>query len=347
MNNNDNQKRKGSDRILVGDVRTRLREMESGSVDCVVTSPPYFRLRDYQQSGQLGLEATVQQWVANLVAVMDEIARVLKPTGTVWINVGDSYARHQDVGAPAKGLVLAPERLALGLADSGWRIRNRIAWVKPNPMPASVKDRLTCSWEHVYLLTRSRRYHFDLDAIRIPHRSRQPKEHDIPARRPRIVPEWQGPLAGTNDGLDRMKAQGITGHSLGKNPGDVWTIASSNYRGAHFATFPEELVRRPIQAVCPERVCTSCGAPWSRAKARTIGHLAVIGELLATCTCGADWQPGLVLDPFMGSGTTAVVAERLGRRWLGIELNPEFVRLAEARIAAARTRQAGDDRVAA
>jgi DNA modification methylase len=327
--------------ILVGDARRRLRDLATDSVDCVVTSPPYFLLRNYQHADQLGMESTVNEWVANLVAVLDEVARVLKPSGTVWLNVGDSYSRHDRLGAPPKALLLGPERLAVALVTAGWRVRNRVAWTKPNPMPASVKDRLTSSWECIYVLTRSRHYYFDLDAIRVPHRSRRPKVRAVTgARRPRVVPSWQGPLAGTNDGLDRMRAEGRPGHPLGKNPGDVWTVTSSNYRGAHFATFPEALVERPILAGCPARVCILCGTPWERAMVRAVGRLAVVGDMERQCDCDAMAQPGLVLDPFMGSGTTAVVAERLGRRWVGVELNPEFVELAKDRLSKARHERA-------
>ena len=134
-----------------------------------------------------------------------------------------------------------------------------------------------------------------------------------------------------------MKAGGKVGHPLGKNPGDVWTLASSNYRGAHFATFPEALAEPCLRAGCPAQVCRSCGQPWQRQPVRRqLGHLAVLGDLAPTCTCQATARPGLVLDPFMGAGTVAIVAERLGRDWLGIELNPAFANLTEQRLAQAR-----------
>lgn len=329
--------------ILVGDALENLRTLPASSVDCIVTSPPYFALRNYQVDGQIGLEASVHGWVANLVAVTDELARVLKPEGSLWLNLGDSYSRHDRYGAPPKGLLLAPERLLLALVDRGWIVRNKIVWAKPNYMPASVTDRLTCAWEPLYFLVRSRRYYFDLDAIRIPHRSRprrQPRSRRGPEPRrpaPGHPAVWAGPLAGDQSGLDRLKAEGVPGHPLGKNPGDVWLIAPTNRANQHRATFPEALLERPLLATCPERVCAACGRAWRRKRLLTsLGHLAVTGELRPVCECRAEWQPGLVLDPFMGSGTTAVVAERLRRHWLGVELNREFTVIANARLAASR-----------
>ncbi len=327
--------------VLIGDAAAQLHQLPAASVDCVVTSPPYFALRTYEVGGQLGLEASVHDWVANLTAVLDERARVLKPEGSLWLNLGDSYSRHSRYGAPPKSFTLAPERLLLALLERGWLVRNKVVWVKPNPMPSSVRDRLTASWEPLYFLVRSRRYFFDLDAIRVPHRGRyRPRSRRGPEpRRPGGArpPRWAGPLAGSRSGLERLKATGVAGHPLGKNPADVWVIAKRSFRGGHHATFPEALVERPLLATCPERVCAACGQAWRRQRlARSAGALALRGELRPTCRCESAWQPGLVLDPFMGSGTTALVADRLGRDWLGIELNPAFAEIATKRLAEAR-----------
>jgi site-specific DNA-methyltransferase (adenine-specific) len=322
----------GLNRILVGDAKQTLERLPASFVDCVVTSPPYFRLRNYQHQGQIGLEEHVQLWVEQLRGVLDEVGRVLVPMGSVWLNLGDSYSTGGE-GAPAKSLLLGPERLALALIEEGWIVRNKIVFAKRNPMPSSVRDRLSCTWENVYLLTRQRRYFFDLDAIRQPHTSQRlkaqkPSSYSVP-------PAWR--VASTDhSGLGQLKASGRVGHPLGKNPGDVWQLSTASYRGPHHAVFPEALVERPILAGCPEKRCRRCRSPWRRETIRRLGHLAVRGELLPRCRCRAASEPGLVLDPFIGSGTTALVAERLGRNWLGIELNPKFARLAEERIATAR-----------
>jgi site-specific DNA-methyltransferase (adenine-specific) len=303
--------------ILVGDATTVLRSLPAASVDCVVTSPPYFGLRNYGVQGQLGLEPTVAGWVADLRAVCREVARVLTPTGALWLNLGDSFSRHPRYGAPVKGLLLAPERLLLALDQDGWIVRTKVIWAKTNPMPSSVTDRLSLTYEVIYFLVRRPTYFFDLDAIREPHRSSSAKRARAPQQQP---PVWAGPLAATRGGLRRARAAGEPGHPLGKNPGDVWQIATRGATGPHPAVFPPELARRPILATCPVAVCTGCGRGQKQAEASL------------PCDCQAPSRRGLVLDPFAGTGTVALVARELGRHWLGIELNPVYVELAEARL---------------
>ncbi|MGH3928202.1 MAG: DNA-methyltransferase, partial [Pseudonocardiaceae bacterium] len=155
-------------RILVGDARARLAELPDAAVDSIITSPPYWALRDYGHDGQLGAEATVDAWADEIAALAVEFARVLTPTGSLWLNLGDSYARTPNDGAAKKSLLLAPQRVALRLTRSGWLLRNQVIWAKTNPMPSSVADRLTTTHEFVYFFTRAQRYHFDLDAIREP-----------------------------------------------------------------------------------------------------------------------------------------------------------------------------------
>ena len=277
--------------ILLGDAAHQLQRLPPGSVDCVITSPPYYMLRNYGVENQIGLEPHVDRWVDELRLVCGEMARVLKLSGSLWLNLGDSFSRHAKFGAPPKGLLAAPERLLLALMRDGWICRGKVIWSKPNPMPSSVTDRLNMTYEVVYHLVRSPRYYFNLDAIREAHRSRGNRTARLPLGK---APAWAGPLAGSQDGLRKARPDGVPGHALGKNPGDVWNIPTRGFRGAHFATFPEALVVRP---------------------------------LLATCRPG-----GVVLDPFFGSGTVGVVAERLGRDWIGIELNSGYAELAMSRI---------------
>ena len=340
--------------VIVGDARDKLKQMTTESVDCVITSPPYFRLRNYQHDAQIGLEAHVDSWVEELRGLMAELKRVLKPTGSLWLNLGDSFSRSIETGASPKSLLLAPERLALAMQRDGWILRNKVIWAKSNPMPTSVRDRLSCTWEVIYFFTRCEHYYFDLDAIRIPHlgmakspsAARAVRESSstpmgrVPGKAWSVPKQWRGPLTGSNDGLDQLKASGLPGHPLGKNPGDLWTIPTAGYRGAHHAVYPERLIELPLLATCPERVCAECGEPWIRQPHRTVNHQAVLGEIRKVCACpSTETKPGIVLDPFLGSGTTAVVAERLNRDWLGIELNPEFAQLAKQRIDTARSQE--------
>lgn len=321
-------------RLFVGDALEQLKALPDASVDTVITSPPYFRLRDYDAANQLGLETHVDQWVDALVAVATEVARVLVPTGSFWLNVGDTFSTHPSQGASRKSLLLAPERLAQRLTDTGWTLRNKIVWSKANPVPTSVRDRLTATHEFIYVLVRQSRYFFDLDAVRVPHTSRLSKPSGRTAGRSREG--WRGPNAASAGGLAKVKAEGRVGHPLGKNPGDTWVMASSTYRGAHHATYPLRLAERMLLAGCPEARCSRCRTPWRRSTIRALGQAAVRSALTPGCDCQARSEPGLVLDPFMGSGTTAVAAERHGRDWLGIELNPGFAAQAETRIRQAR-----------
>jgi site-specific DNA-methyltransferase (adenine-specific) len=350
--------------ILIGDVRQKLNEIDGSSIDTIITSPPYFRLRNYQIDQQIGLESHVDAFVDELRLVARGLFRVLKPTGSLWLNLGDTYAQTDADGATKKNLLLVPERVALALQADGWILRNKIVWAKPNPMPSSVKDRLACTYEVVYFFSKSRNYFFDLDAIRVPHKgiAAQGKKATRRAEKTRSkawsVPDsWRGPSSGSNSGLDRLKATGLVGHPLGKNPGDVWTIPTAGYRGAHHAVFPPKLVERPLLASCPEKVCEHCGTPWARSKkqlallnsqkGQCVDEVSdglhrkprptLVRSLSKLCKCESfETRPGVVLDPFFGSGTTGLVAERHRRDWIGIELNPGFAELASKRIGSPR-----------
>jgi DNA modification methylase len=328
--------------ILVGDVRERLRELPGSSVDCIITSPPYYATRNYDHEQQIGTEPDVNGWVAELRAICQELARALRPTGSLWLNLGDGYSRRPAEGATRKSLLLGPSRVALALIADGWILRNQVVWAKSNPMPSSVADRLSTTHEVIYFFTLSRSYFFDLDAIRQPLVTTRRQYTSDPKRiYPPVgsgAPNRQAWAYNDNQGLSRLKASGLAGHPLGKNPGDVWTLPTAGYRGAHFAAFPLKLVERPLLASCPERVCTRCGRAWQRGLKRHGERILAVGELQPQCQCGAESRPGVVLDPFMGTGTTALAAEKHDRDWVGIELNTRYVAMAEERLAAARAK---------
>lgn len=315
-------------KLLIGDALERLRSLPDASADCVVTSPPYFGLRDYGVAGQLGQESHIEKWVAQVRAVCRELHRVLSPHGSLWLNLGDAYSTHPCLGAPGKSLLLGPERVAQALVSDGWLLRNKVVWAKSNPLPSPVRDRLTNAHEVVYFLAKQPCYFFDLDAIREPLRSRR-----APSGGSRTPQGALGKLAGRRDGLVTMVREGRSGHPLGKNPGDVWWLGSASYRGAHFATFPPELIRRPILATCPPRICTKCSRPWRRSTRRVVIRRGrPEPRPFVPCGCDAPTRRGLVLDPFFGTGTVAAVAKEHDRDWLGIELNPAYKPLAEARL---------------
>lgn len=322
--------------ILTGNARDVLAGLLPESVDCCITSPPYANgLRDYGYPGQLGQEPTITEYVENLRDVLRLIRRTLKDSGSLWLNLGDAYSKHPRHGAPRGGLLLAPQRLALALAADGWLIRNVVCWAKPNPLPQSAADRLSPTYEVVIFATKTRRPFFDLDAIRIPHRSAHR------AGKPRQREDGRR-YQGNNTGLGRLKAAGRVGARNGKNPGDVWTVATAADRLGHQATYPEALIERPLLATCPERICVQCDRAWTRPTRiknvptnEGLRHVREVGTQ-RRCDCFAPTRPGVVLDPFMGTGTTAVVAERLRRDWLGVEVHPGFVTLAEQRLRMAR-----------
>lgn len=267
-------------RWRVGDCVESMRKLPDQSVNCCVTSPPYFGLRDYGVDGQIGLEATPDEFVAALVAVFREVRRVLRDDGTLWLNMGDSYGK-------GKQLLLIPARVALALQADGWVLRQDIIWQKPNCMPSSVNDRCTSSHEHVFLLAKSTRYYFDHKAIQEDAVSDHQSGNGF--KRPERL-SYRNP-----DGSARGNDNHWTGVGGKRNRRDVWSIPVRPFKGAHFATFPPDLIEPCILAGCP------------------------VG--------------GTVLDPFGGSGTTAGVALAHGRNAVLCELNPEYADLMPERIA--------------
>jgi len=292
-------------RLLQGNCLAVLQTLGPESVNCCVTSPPYWGLRDYGVKGQLGLEPSPDKYVEKLVAIFAELKRVLKKDGTLWLNLGDSYQTNstgntgQSVhkrelrskpaigtrtvwnGLPSKNLVGIPWRVAFALQAAGWRLRQDIIWNKPNPMPESVRDRPTRAHEYIFLLSKSEKYYYDYKAIR-EDKAYWGARGDF---RPKVN-------SARNDNKSLAAYNGSEDDA--RNKRSVWTINTQAYPDAHFATFPEDLIKPCILAGCPE--------------------------------------DGWVIDPFAGSGTTLVVAKFLGRNAIGIELNPEYIKLAKKRL---------------
>ena len=298
--------------ILIGDVRERLKELADQSVNCCVTSPPYWGLRDYGNDGQIGLEQTPDAFIAELVSVFGQVKRVLRDDGTLWVNIGDSYASTKEGntngtsgkvkqkagvndntrkrtipdGLKHKDLVGVPWMLAFALRADGWYLRQDIIWHKPNPMPESVTDRCTKSHEYIFLLSKSRQYYFDNEAIKEPSSNLGKTEI-----------RFGGNKYGDSDDPKHATKSGNEYTDTGKrNKRDVWTVTTRPFKGAHFATFPPALIEPCILAGCP--------------------------------------KGGTVLDPFFGAGTTGLVAQRHNRKWIGCELNPEYAAIAQTRIEA-------------
>lgn len=368
-----------ANKILCGDALQTLRSLPSESVHCIVTSVPYYNLRDYGVEGQIGLERTPAEFIAKLVEVFREARRVLRSDGTLWLNIGDTYAGgsrgRDDSGAGGKfagprierkdntipggfkpkDLMMIPARLAIALQDDGWYLRSDIIWHKVNAMPESVQDRPTNAHEHLFLLAKSERYFYDADAI----------------KEPAIYGENRATFRGggiyTNNNSFRNSAKIIGDGEVrerpetsARNKRNVWPIASQPYSDAHFATMPPKLIEPCILAGTSPQTCEYCGAPWERVTERTPMIIrngpksggygsrttdGLSGTMVAPSeTKTVGWQPtcthanegtgkAVVLDPFMGAGTVALVSIRLQRDYLGIELNPDYVALAENRIA--------------
>ena len=323
--------------IHTGDCFDVLPTLPDESVHMVMTSPPYWNLRDYDHVDQLGLEPESEQYVQNMADVFDEVYRVLRPDGSLWLNLGDTYEN--------KDLQQIPARVALELQQRGWILRNRVTWVKPNPMPQSVKDRLNDTTEAVFHFVKSREYWYDLDAIREPHES---KKWDKDERK-----------EGWDNGNQQPQHVRCGNNPSGKNPGDVFEVTTKPFPEAHFAVYPPELCEKPVKATCPPTVCAECGSPYDREMEVTRENYgeredrvkatggAVGGGVgknfpdtyrefkgwTPTCDCDTDaTEAGIALDPFAGAGTTLLKAKELGRQFFGIELNAKYADMARARV---------------
>ena len=292
--------------IHVGDNLFHLTNIPDNSVDMCVTSPPYYNLRDYKNSGQIGAENTVKDFVENLCKVFDEIYRILKPTGSCWVNIGDTYDK--------KRLLQVPSRFEIAMCDRGWHLRNEIIWSKPNPQPISSKDRFWGNHEKFFWFVKDvKKYYFNRDAILVPQAEisirRMFSKNNMSKRKDFNATSKEGFAISSNSQdkhYARMREEmGIDKEfnyeeliKSGKCPTrpefDTWNVPSVTYKGAHFAVYPPDLIEKPILSCCPEQ--------------------------------------GIVIDPFMGSGTTGEVAKLNNRRYIGLELNPEYAILANERI---------------
>jgi site-specific DNA-methyltransferase (adenine-specific) len=292
--------------IMVGDNLATLATLPDASVDMAITSPPYYNLRDYKHNSQIGGEGSVDDFVNKLCDVFDQVYRVLKPTGSLWVNIGDTYQN--------KRLLQVPSRFEIAMADRGWILRNEIIWNKPNPQPISSKDRFWSNHEKIFWFVKdAKNYYFDRDPILVPQAEisirRMFSKNNIDKRKDSNATAKEGfSLSSSNQDKHyaRMREEaGIDKDfnyeeliASGKCPMrptfTVWDVPSTTYKGAHFAVYPPELVKMPILSTCPEG--------------------------------------GVVLDPFMGSGTTGVVAKQHNRNYIGCELNEEYAGLAQKRI---------------
>lgn len=310
----------GADTIYCGDSLQVLQGLPENSVHCCVTSPPYYGLRDYGEAGQIGREATPEEYIDRLTAVFREVRRVLRPDGTCWVNIADTYCgtgskaghadpknpqgrngqqvavNHRAPGCKPKDLIGIPWLLAFSLRNDGWYLRSSIIWHKANPMPESTRDRPTRCYENVFLLTKSKKYFYDWQAVAEPIAPTTAARYKSGRSEKQKYAE-EVPGQGKVQGINKGRARGAVKDEIIlpiRSRRDVWQINTVPYSGGHFAAFPPKLAETCILAGCP------------------------IG--------------GVVLDPFLGSGTTAAVAKQLSRYYIGIEISPDYCALAKERI---------------
>ncbi len=354
--------------IMNGSALEHLKELPDQSIDMVMTSPPYWALRDYGVHGQLGLEPSFEEYVNKLCDIFDGVKRVLKKHGTCWVNLGDTYAGTmprqpkdvigsleegraylggtKDKGITDKCLIMIPMRFAIEMVNRGWILRNVIIWHKPNCMPSSIKDRFTVDFEYLFFFSKNKKYYFETQY--------EPNETKGDSR-----------IDKGNLRYDNETQTEVTINSIGRNKRTVWKINPKPFSEAHFAVYPEEICETPIKAGCPRYVCKKCGNAKERryeyesneklkevslhTKYENLGQERKVRQgfdssrkyiqprindrgLQRTCNCNEGFTSGIVLDPFFGAGTTGVVALKQGKKFIGIELNKEYIKIAEKRL---------------
>lgn len=368
-------------KIHQGDCLKLLKALPDESINCVVTSPPYWALRDYGVEGQLGLEPTFQEYINKLCDIFDEVKRVLRKDGTCWVNLGDTYwggcggpqswereerdikwsekslknpHRKDGTAYPDKSLCCIPDRFKIEMINRGWICRNEIIWFKPNCMPSSAKDRFTVDYEKVFFFVKNQKYWFET----------QYEAYTEPMNR------WGGDKLEAkgkstwDEGTDQntYRDRNMRPNPQGRNKRCVWQVTTKPFKEAHFATYPEELIEPMIKAGCPEFVCNKCGkarekiiekdgrirqhwAPGTDKKTEmakgkhgvtstlVTGYKNVYKEIgLTDCGCNTGFTGGIVLDPFFGSGTTGLVALKQNKKFIGMELNQEYINIATKRL---------------
>tara|TARA_B100000287_G_scaffold228446_1_gene215363 strand:- start:48 stop:1211 length:1164 start_codon:yes stop_codon:yes gene_type:complete len=371
--------------LIQGNCLDKLKELKSKSINCCITSPPYYALRDYNMDEQIGLEDTYQEYIENLVKVFKEVKRLLKDDGTLWLNMGDTYVgtgqktkdsyldkkykngrsskkkplNNRVEGLKRKDLMGMPWRIAFALQNDGWYLRQDIIWYKTNPMPESVTDRCTKSHEYIFLLSKSVNYYFDNEAIKEKSTFKNSKGEYRANSMKNIKKHEEHDGFDIRNGLSKMKEQPY------KNKRSVWKVNTVPFKDAHFATFPPKLIEPMILAGCPEKICVDCNTPYVRqveskrfkrnelpkddpryrpntyeGSYKDINGKADAGYtetkdlgLQKQCDCETnETKAGTVLDPFGGAGTTALVADRLNRNAVSIELNEDYIEITKKRL---------------
>jgi len=380
-------------KVICGDCLEVMKDIPDNSIDCMVTSPPYWALRDYGVEGQIGLEPTFQEYIEKLITIFDEVKRILKKEGTCFVNIGDTYiskgeTRHigysdpknPKVGVknyiepsallqsiPEKCLTQIPSRFAIEMSNHGWILRNEIIWYKRNCMPSSVKDRFTVDFEKVFFFVKSKKYWFE---------QQYEKNQDSWGRWGKYTNPKMKQIKGAMSGAkEKTKEQVEFESTQGRNKRCVWDIPTKPFPESHFAVFPPTLVEPMIKAGCPQYICSKCGKARekiykvvgnqvtesmriagcdkegnyygkeqkdydsakankpSETKRRILKSMSQIKEFeYSNCGCNSPFKGGIVLDPFAGSGTVGVVAKRMGIKYILIDLNPEYCKMAEERL---------------